>query len=46
VLLIADLLARTAGLRGLLPDTDVPAGAKFETFVYTDRNSVWTWRVR
>jgi hypothetical protein len=24
-------------LRGLAPDASVPAGAKFETFVYADR---------
>jgi hypothetical protein len=32
-----DTAAALALLRALPPDTDVPAGAKFETFVYADR---------
>jgi hypothetical protein len=32
-----DTAAALALLRDLAPDTDVPAGAKFETFVYADR---------
>jgi len=32
-----DTVSALALLRGLLPDADVPAGAKFETFVYADR---------
>jgi hypothetical protein len=32
-----DTVSVLALLRGLLPDASVPAGAKFETFVYADR---------
>ena len=32
-----DTVAALSLLRGLMPDTSVPAGAKFETFVYADR---------
>jgi hypothetical protein len=32
-----DTVSVMALLRGLLPDASVPAGAKFETFVYADR---------
>ncbi len=32
-----DTVSALALLRGLTPDADVPAGAKFETFVYADR---------
>jgi hypothetical protein len=32
-----DTVSALALLRGLAPDASVPAGAKFETFVYADR---------